>query len=59
MKLQDVKEVAKQRGIKAGSMKKAELIRTMQVAEGNEGCYETGQADVCGQEQCLWRDDCK
>jgi len=59
MKLQDVKDAAKQRGIKAGSMKKAELIRTMQAAEGNEQCYETGQSDVCGQADCLWREDCK
>lgn len=59
MKMQDVKEIAKNRGIKAGNQKKVELIRTIQTDEGNEGCYETGQAAVCGQDSCLWKDDCK
>ena len=59
MKMQDVKDLAKNRGIKTGTMKKAEIIRIMQGQEGNDPCYETGQAAVCGQEECLWRDDCK
>lgn len=59
MKMQDVKEIAKNRGIKAGTLKKGELVRAIQADEGNEACYETGQAAVCGQDNCTWRDDCK
>ncbi|TWJ32660.1 SAP domain-containing protein [Geobacter argillaceus] len=59
MKMQDVKEIAKSRGIKAGKLNKGELVRSIQADEGNEACYETGQAAVCGQESCIWRDDCK
>lgn len=55
----EVKSKAEKLGIKAGRMKKAELIRAIQMKEGNEACYETGQSGECGQEQCLWRDDCK
>lgn len=58
MNMQQVKEIAKQRGIKAGSMKKAELVRAIQSDEGNDACYGTGRADSCGQDACLWRDDC-
>lgn len=59
MKMQDVKEIAKSRGIKAGKLNKVELVRSIQADEGNEACYETGQAAVCGQDSCIWRDDCK
>lgn len=58
MKLEDIKEIAKQHGIKVGKLKKAELVRAIQLAEGNEVCFETGQAAVCGQAECLWRTDC-
>lgn len=58
MKLDDIKLIAKQHDIKAGKLKKAELIRAIQGAEGNDCCFETGQKDVCGQDTCRWREDC-
>jgi hypothetical protein len=58
MKLEEIKEIAKQHGIKVGKLKKAELARAIQMAEGNTACFETGQASECGQEECLWRTDC-
>jgi len=58
MKLEQIKEMAKQHGIKVGKMKKAELVRAIQSAEGNNACFEAGQASECGQEECLWRPDC-
>jgi hypothetical protein len=58
MKLEEIKEIAQQHGIKTGKMKKAELIRTIQSAERNEQCFEAGKADNCGQDACLWRSDC-
>jgi hypothetical protein len=58
MKLDEIKEIAKQHNIKTGKMKKAELVRAIQQAEGNEVCFETGQAGACGQQACLWREDC-
>jgi hypothetical protein len=59
MKLEEIKEIAKQHNIKVGKMKKAELVRVIQSIEGNDACFETGQASQCGQSECLWRDDCK
>jgi hypothetical protein len=58
MKLDEIKEMAKQHQIKTAKMKKAELIRAIQQAEGNEQCFESGKAAACGQEMCLWREDC-
>ncbi|MFO0751992.1 MAG: hypothetical protein U0411_01535 [Thermodesulfovibrionales bacterium] len=58
MKLQEVKEIAKQRGIKTGNMKKADIIRTIQRDEGYTACFGSGQADTCSQNDCLWRGDC-
>jgi hypothetical protein len=39
-------------------MKKADLVRAIQQAEGNQVCFETGVAEACGQHACLWRGDC-
>lgn len=58
MKLEEIKEIAKQHDIKAGKMKKAELVRAIQVAEQNDACFDTGKASECGQAECLWRSDC-
>jgi hypothetical protein len=58
MKLDEIKEIAKQHNIKVGKLKKVELVQAIQAAEGNVVCFETGQASECGQAECLWRDDC-
>ncbi len=58
MKLDEIKEIAKQHNIKAGKIKKSELVRAIQQAENNDVCFETGRADNCGQDDCLWRNDC-
>jgi len=58
MKLDEIREIARQRGLKPGKMKKGELIRAIQEAEGNPVCFATGSAAVCGQAECLWREDC-
>ena len=58
MKLEEIKEIAKQHSIKVGKLKKAELVRSIQLAEGNEVCFESGKAGECGQTECLWKADC-
>ena len=58
MKLEEIKEIARQHEIKVGKLKKAELIRAIQQAEGNEVCFASGQASECGQFACLWREEC-
>jgi hypothetical protein len=58
MNMKEIKEVAKGRGVKPGRLKKVELIREIQEAEGNPQCFDTGFAGQCGQPDCLWRPDC-
>ena len=59
MKLEDIKEIARHRGLKPGKMKKSELIRAIQKDEGNPACFADGSAADCGQAGCLWREDCE
>jgi len=59
MKLQEIKEIAQKLEIPVRKMTKAELIRAIQKKEANSECFETGMASTCGQDKCLWIDDCK
>jgi len=58
MKVDEIREIAKAHNIKCGKAKKAELVRMIQQAEGNEPCFDSGKSQECGQENCLWREDC-
>ncbi len=58
MKMTEVKLVAKELGVKPGKLKKEDLIRAIQRAEGNPECFNTQFSDRCGQPECLWRPDC-
>jgi hypothetical protein len=59
MTLQEIKEVAKQRGLAVGKMKKGEIVRAIQEAEGNDACFDTGKSLECGQSECLWLRVCQ
>lgn len=58
MNLKDIGAIAKKKGIKPGKMKKVDLIRSIQKSENNYDCFATGYKNRCGQENCLWREDC-
>lgn len=58
MKLQEIKEIAKNKGVKNINMKKADLIRSIQKAEGNFDCFGSINSNECSQMNCLWREDC-
>lgn len=59
MKVSVVKEKAKEVGVKPGKMKKLELVHEIQKMEGNSPCFCSAIADVCGEVECYWREDCK
>ena len=59
MNMTEIKSIAKDRGIKCGKMNKTELVRAMQQQEGNAECFNTGVANRCGQDNCLWISDCR
>jgi len=58
MTLKQIKEIAKEKGVKAGNMKKENIIRSIQRAEGNFDCFGSASAGYCDQTNCLWRNDC-
>lgn len=57
MRMEDVREMAKALGVKSARLKKTELIRAIQTAEGNFPCFGTASG-YCDQSDCAFRDDC-
>jgi len=57
MNINQVKSKAKKMGIKVGRMKKSDIIRSIQLKEGNFPCFESALS-YCDQEFCSWREDC-
>jgi hypothetical protein len=57
MTVKEIKIIEKKMGIQAGKIKKTDLVRTIQMAEGNSPCFQTGITS-CDQENCCWRSDC-
>jgi hypothetical protein len=57
MNMQEVRERAKKFNLKTGGMKKANIIRSIQMKEGNTPCFQNG-SESCDQADCCWRSDC-
>lgn len=58
MNMNDIKAIAAKFDIKAGRMKKVDLIRAIQEAEGNLQCFGTDRILNCPEMGCCWREDC-
>lgn len=58
MKIEEVRSIAKSRGINPSHFSKAELIKSIQTSEGNFSCFATAYSGECDQVGCSWRDDC-
>ena len=58
MQMQEIRNVAKSLGIKTSRLSKVELVRQIQIAEGNFECFATAVDGYCDREDCSWRDDC-
>jgi hypothetical protein len=58
MNVMEIRTKARQLGVKNySSLNKADLIRAIQVAEGNSPCYQ--QIYDCRVYDCLWRPECQ
>ena len=58
MRLADIEKKAKKMGIKStGKPSKKDLIRKIQLKEGNFQCFGTA-VNFCDQMACCWRVDC-
>lgn len=58
MKVEEIRNLARDHGVRGARMKKPDLIRQIQLHEGNFACFGTAFDGFCDQEACLWREDC-
>jgi len=58
MNMQEIRERAKDFGIKTAKMSKLKLIQTIQLSEGNFSCFASAVDNECDQLDCVWREDC-
>ena len=58
MHIQEIREIARNYGLKTGKVTKLDLIREIQRSEGNFDCFATAANQYCDQQDCLWRADC-
>lgn len=58
MNLQDIRQFAQNRGLKPRKLSKTDLVRCIQLDEGNFDCFATAYDGICDQYGCLWRKDC-
>jgi hypothetical protein len=58
MQIMEIRDIARAHGIQPDHIFKTELIRTIQIKEGNFDCYGTAYDGICDQPECCWREDC-
>ena len=58
MNMQEIRGLAKEFGIKTSRMSKVNLVRSIQLAEGNFSCFASAVDGECDQAGCAWREDC-
>ena len=58
MKLEEIRSIAKTRGVHPGKHSKTELIKAIQTGEGNFDCFASAYSGECDQTGCSWRADC-
>ena len=58
MQMQEIRNIAKLLGIKTSRLSKVDLVRQIQIAEGNFECFATATDGYCDRKDCNWRDDC-
>ena len=58
MKMQEIRKIAKENGLKTGKLNKTLLVKQIQISEGNFDCFASASNDYCNQANCIWQDDC-
>jgi hypothetical protein len=54
----EIRGMAKGLGVNTYRMRKTDVIHAIQRAEGNPDCFGSPRVDACGEDRCLWREDC-
>jgi len=58
MNMQEIRDIARNHGVKTSRLSKVRLVQAIQQVEGNFDCFATAVAGVCDQLDCRWRADC-
>ncbi|MET0085448.1 MAG: SAP domain-containing protein [Sedimenticola sp.] len=58
MNIKEIRKIAREHGLETAKLKQDELIRAIQIAEGNFDCFGSCREQYCDQSECLWRADC-
>jgi hypothetical protein len=58
MNMKTIRHLAKTLKVDAGQLSKTDLIKKIQLAEGNFDCYGSASSGECDQLDCVWRNDC-
>jgi hypothetical protein len=58
MNMQQIRKMAKNLGIQTRQVKKCDLVKSIQIEEGNFDCFATAYSGECDQKKCLWKKDC-
>lgn len=58
MNMAEIRDRAKDFGIKTSRMSKSNLIQAIQLSEGNFNCFASAVDEQCDQLGCIWREDC-
>jgi len=58
MNMQQIRQMAKEKGAKIGNMSKVDAIRMIQLTEGNFDCFAKAVDGQCDQGECLFHTDC-
>lgn len=58
MNMKTIRHLAKTLKVESSQLSKTELIKKIQLAEGNFDCYGSASNGECDQVDCVWRSDC-
>jgi hypothetical protein len=58
MLMQEIRDIAKEQGLKTSRLSKVALVKLIQSSEGNFDCFATATEGFCDQQGCRWREDC-
>jgi hypothetical protein len=58
MNLNEPRSLAKTYGIRSNTLSKVQLIKSIQISQGNFDCFATAYEGECDQKGCCWREDC-
>lgn len=56
--MQEIKKIAKTKGLIFRNASKITIIRAIQRAEGFNDCFARLRGKECGLEYCIWKEDC-